>query len=239
MKRFFRMVLRRPLLLALGGLFVAGLAWAAFHSPQSGGDERSSAQEYEAPPPGMILVPAGEFFMGSNDSEAEPDERPLRRVFLPAFYIDRFEVTNRRYQEVKKDHRFPAGEEELPVTLVLKREAEEYGRLTGKRLPTNAEWEKAARGTDGRTYPWGDSFITASGKHGRPIKPSRLSMPPVTMSGSAARWRRCPRRIGDPQSGGAEVMTSVDKIEAKPEYLLHPFGCKRLEFGDWPNVLEQ
>ena len=116
------------------------------------------AQDYEPPPPGMVLVPASEFLMGSDNPNAEPDERPLRHVFLPAFYIDRFEVTNRRYQEFKKEHRYPPGEEDLPVTFVLKRDAEAFCRWAGKRLPTDAEWEKAARGTDGRIYPWGNDF---------------------------------------------------------------------------------
>jgi len=116
------------------------------------------SQEYEPPPPGMVFVPAGEFWMGSDDSNAEPDEKPLRKVFLPAFYIDRFESTNRRYKELMPGHRYPAGEDELPVTHVLKRDAEEFCRRAGRRLPSNAEWEKAARGTDGRVYPWGNEF---------------------------------------------------------------------------------
>lgn len=106
----------------------------------------------------MVFVPAGEFWMGSDDSNAEPDERPMRKIFLPAFYIDRIEVTNRRYQELVPAHRFPPGEENLPVTHVLKSEAEEFCRRAGRRLPTTAEWEKAARGTDGRVYPWGEVF---------------------------------------------------------------------------------
>jgi len=106
----------------------------------------------------MLLVPAGEFLMGNDDVNAEPDEKPLRKTFVPAFYIDRFEVTNRRYKEFKSDHRYPPGEDDLPVTFVLKRDAEAFCRWAGRRLPTNAEWEKAARGTDGRVYPWGNEF---------------------------------------------------------------------------------
>jgi formylglycine-generating enzyme required for sulfatase activity len=134
------------------------LAWAGAHSWIKLHQAKLCARAYEPPPPGMVLVPAGEFWMGSNDPTAEPDERPLRKVFLPAFYIDRFEVTNRRYQELKKDHRYPEGEDDLPVTFVLKHEAEEFCRRAGRRLPTNAEWEKAARGSDGRVYPWGNTF---------------------------------------------------------------------------------
>src|SRR5947209_20173649 len=89
------------------------------------------AKDYEPPPPGMVFVPAGEFLMGSDDAAADPDERPLRKVFLRAFYIDRIEVTNRRYGEFKTDHRFSPGEDDLPVTLVLKRDAEDFCRRAG------------------------------------------------------------------------------------------------------------
>jgi formylglycine-generating enzyme required for sulfatase activity len=108
----------------------------------------------------MVAVPAGWFWMGSDDAEAEPDEHPRRRVFLPAYYIDVHEVTNREFKQFKPAHTFPEGDEELPATKVYKTEAIAYARWAGKRLPSNAEWEKAARGTDGRRYPWGDRFET-------------------------------------------------------------------------------
>jgi formylglycine-generating enzyme required for sulfatase activity len=134
------------------------LAWGGTHLRETVHRGSLRSQEYEPPPLGMVFVPAGEFWMGSDDPNAEPDEKPLRKVFVPPFYIDRFEVTNRRYKELMADHRYPAGEDDLPVAHVLKRRAEEFCRMAGRRLPTAAEWEKAARGTDGRVYPWGNEF---------------------------------------------------------------------------------
>lgn len=128
--------------------------WAKFHRA------RLRSQQYEPPPTGMVFVPAGAFMMGSNDDVAEPDERPLRKQFVAAFYIDQYEVTNRRYKELMPDHQYPRGEDEFPATHVLKRDAEEFCRRAGRRLPSSAEWEKAARGTDGRAYPWGRDFRT-------------------------------------------------------------------------------
>ena len=107
-------------------------------------------------PRGMVLIPAGEFIFGVN--EGSPDERPQQRIHLPAFYIDRYEVTNAQFKEVFPNHPIAEGMENHPVTGVSYRLAEEYARRVGKRLPTEKEWEKAARGTDGRNYPWGSTF---------------------------------------------------------------------------------
>jgi formylglycine-generating enzyme required for sulfatase activity len=107
-------------------------------------------------PEGMVLVPAGEFIMGFD--QGAPDERPQRKVFLDAFYIDRYEVTNEEYQRVVPTHTFPKGKERFPVTGVSWEQARAYAEAVGKRLPREAEWEKAARGTDGREYPWGMRF---------------------------------------------------------------------------------
>jgi len=107
-------------------------------------------------PAGMVLVPAGEAIIGVDG--ASPDERPERKVPIDAFYIDKFEVTNEEFKAVFPSHRFSKGEERFPVVGVSFHRAAEYAQKTGKRLPTEAEWEKAARGTDGREYPWGMDF---------------------------------------------------------------------------------
>ena len=120
-----------------------------------------------APAP-MMLVPAGEFVMGAHQEYemADKDERTTHTVYLNAFSIDRYEVTTARYAKFIQETKRPApkywSEETLkqherkPVVGVDWNDAAAYCAWVEKRLPTGAEWEKAARGTDLRLYPWGN-----------------------------------------------------------------------------------
>jgi len=114
----------------------------------------------------MVRVPAGEFTMGSETGEE--DEKPVHIVYLDEYYIDKYEVTNAQYRVcVEAEVCVPPWNQERygdvtkanhPVGSVYWEQAVIYCEWAGKRLPTEAEWEKAARGTDGRVYPWGNEF---------------------------------------------------------------------------------
>lgn len=107
-------------------------------------------------PPGMVLVSAGEFLCGVD--KGSPDEQPQRRIDLPSFYIDKHKVTNIEFKQVFPSHTYEEDRANYPITGVSFRQAVAYAEAVGKRLPTELEWEKAARGTDGREYPWGNKF---------------------------------------------------------------------------------
>jgi formylglycine-generating enzyme required for sulfatase activity len=119
----------------------------------------------------MVLILAGEFWMGSPDGKGNNDEHPQHRVYLDTYYMDKFEVSVSRYTEFMQstgrgapdfwDQVNTVRHSNLPVVGVDWHDAEAYCRWAGKRLPTEAEWEKAARSTDGRTYPWGNEPPTS------------------------------------------------------------------------------
>ncbi|MEE9274790.1 MAG: SUMF1/EgtB/PvdO family nonheme iron enzyme [bacterium] len=107
----------------------------------------------------MVLVPAGRFIMGSE--EGGSDERPRRRIHLDAFYIDKYPVTNGRFRKFGKpayDFGIAFAGDQKPIVGVTWLQARDYCRWAGRRLPTEAEWEKAERGTDGRKFPWGEMW---------------------------------------------------------------------------------
>ena len=139
-------------------------------------------------PDNMTLIPAGEFRMGSNEEKANEREKPAHTVYIDAFCIDKYLVTNAQYKEFIDENPqwrkpqwfkkhisivhhngsylrhwsgddFPDGKDDHPVTRVSWYAAMAYSQWVGKRLPTEAEWEKAARGgLEGKKYPWGDAI---------------------------------------------------------------------------------
>lgn len=133
----------------------------------------------------MVEIPAGEFVMGSDTGR--PDERPERRVYLDAYSIDRYEVTNAQYQRFVAASEwdppgywpggsYPPGQADVPVVGVGWKEANAYCEWAGKRLPTEAEWEKACRGSDGRVYPWGNRMRSGRANEGRALPEVRAGM---------------------------------------------------------------
>jgi len=161
------------------GLLAAGvLILAAFLRPIPG--------HAQAAPEGMALVPEGDFWMGTEQDQAEKLkaqysthrlykgynfgwETPRRKIHLKSFYIDKTEVTNRDYARFVKatgakppitwnNGKYGPGLEDFPALYVTQADAEAYARWAGKRLPTEEEWEKAARGPNGQIYPWGNEF---------------------------------------------------------------------------------
>ncbi len=129
----------------------------------------------------MVLVPGGHFVMGSNTGDI--NHRPEHKVKVEEFYLDSWPVTNAEYKRFVEDtgyavpnydvnwcdttdynwnpetRMYPAGKENHPIVLVTWKDAMAYAEWAGKRLPTEAEWERAARGLEGRRYPWANQFI--------------------------------------------------------------------------------
>lgn len=174
-----------------------------------------AATDAERPDPvpvinGMVFIPAGEFAMGSTledvRSRAALDEFPQRMVFVDDYYIDVHEVTNVQYKffvdsmKVEppfhwgEDGNYPVGRDGYPVVGVTWEDAAAYARFVGKRLPTEPEWEKAARGLDRRRYPWGDQFDSDKANNSDELRPI-MSFPEgkspygvFDMAGNAAEW---------------------------------------------------
>lgn len=137
-----------------------------------------------ARPISTILIPPGAFIMGTDiesfygtalerSKHAKLDESPIHAVTLAPYYIDRYPVTNVEYERFTQSTEYPPPahwnsarlrheEAHLPVVGVNWHDATAYAQWAGKRLPTEAEWEKAARGVDGRMYPWGDDFESSN-----------------------------------------------------------------------------
>ena len=170
----------------------------------------------------MVYVPAGEFIMGSD--EGSSDEQPVHTVYLGAFCIDKYEVTNAQFaqflneqgnqveggvtwldleddycliKQMGGEYQPKSGYKDHPVVTVSWYGARAYCQWAGKRLPTEAEWEKACRGTDGRTYPWGEVIDCDHAQYGKcggetvPVRSKPKGASPygtLDMAGNVEEW---------------------------------------------------
>jgi serine/threonine-protein kinase len=170
---------------------------------------KTQANEMQLKLPGGLMmtflrVPAGKFLMGAleDDKEAEDDEKPHHKVYLDEYWIGETPVTNAQYKAYKKNHQYPHDKSDHPVTQISWYDAYDFctwlTTATGQKilLPTEAEWEKAARGTDGRLYPWGNQVpkkrfanfenakTTPVGKYPKDVSPYGV----LDMAGNVSEW---------------------------------------------------
>jgi formylglycine-generating enzyme required for sulfatase activity len=160
-----------PLYLVAGGALLAGLTVALLLKKKEQEEEIDFVPDYDTRYLGIewIRIPPGEFLMGDNFNEGEEDEQPVHTVHLGEYFISKYEVTFDQYDRffTEVSFRRPSdegwGRANRPVIDVKWASAEQFcqwlSRKTRKNihLPTEAQWEKAARGTDQRRYPWGNS----------------------------------------------------------------------------------
>ena len=220
---------------------------------------------------GMALIPAGEFQMGSDDGAT--DERPIHTVYVDAFYMDKYEVTNAQYKkfvdanpqwqkgridgrfhdghylQLWKGNNYPEGKGDHPVGAMGWYAAMAYAQWMGKRLPTEAEWEKAARGgLVGKTYPWGNTSDPTKANYDLAVGESTpVGSYPANayglydMCGNAAEWcldeyqanfyTNSPQR--NPIAGAASVDAILDNYTN-----VSPFGSRRvLRGGFWGSLV--
>ncbi|MCC7479136.1 SUMF1/EgtB/PvdO family nonheme iron enzyme [bacterium] len=208
----------------------------------------------------MLLVAGGEFLMGTPDKQiGDKDEKPQHKVSLPDFYIDKYPVTNRQFYsfvlaagykpEGNWDKYYSPETADLPVMAVSWADANAFARWAGKRLPTEAEWEKAARGSDGRTYPWGEDWsgtiLPRSDDNIFEVVGARDNVSPcgaVDMVGVIWQWTSSsytptypydPRAGGDKKvlrggaySNGRNIVRCANRYAESPNVALATFGFR-------------
>ncbi|MDQ6988032.1 MAG: SUMF1/EgtB/PvdO family nonheme iron enzyme [Mariprofundaceae bacterium] len=177
----------------------------------------------------MINIPGGVFIMGSDDVRTNAQNRPAHQVRTKAYRIDKYPVTEAQYAQFVaakkyrpplawKDGRIPRGTALHPVTMVSWYNARDYCTWAGKRLPTEAEWEKAARGTDGRRWPWSSTMIPGNLNtyykvgHTTPVNAYPAGVSPygvMDMAGNVQEW------VADEFAPYSGTMASDEVFQAK------------------------
>jgi len=186
-------------------------------------------------PPGMVYVPSGESIVGDEQLNN------VRKVFLEGFFIDIYPVTNVEYKKFDSSFSYRRGTGEHPAVSVTWYEAQEYAKSKGKRLPTEDEWEKAGRGEDGNTYPWGNDFVREKCNYKRlrifgkitPVQAFPLGKSPygcIDMSGNIWEWTASAYDDnGKVLKGGA--WSSPSKKFLRPAWRIKGFPKSMLGFG--------
>jgi formylglycine-generating enzyme required for sulfatase activity len=185
---------------------------------------------------GMGMIPAGPFLYGEKGKEQE--------LSLPAFMMDLYEVTNAEYAKVRP-HEYPPEKANHPVVGITWDEAKQYCETVGKRLPSEPEWEKAARGTDGRRFPWGDTYdpkkLNAEGRNNgtTPVDQFPDGRSPYglfDMAGNAWEWTTAAGSTYRPLRGGAwntgmQLVGNTVRIWNDPSYRDEAFGFRCVKDG--------
>lgn len=181
----------------VGLLLVAAIIGAVWYFSQSRTKPPNVPETRgQSVPAGMVAISGGTFMMG-RDSAEDPEETPAHSVTVPPFYLDKLPVTVSDYAKFAPARRI-VGDPARPATDVNWNDAEAYCQSKRLRLPTEAEWEYAARGSDGRLYPWGNNFspaltnsveaglrrLEAVGAHPDAASPFRI----LDMSGNVWQW---------------------------------------------------
>ncbi|MGV3724010.1 MAG: formylglycine-generating enzyme family protein [Actinomycetota bacterium] len=203
--------------LAVGALSLGAYGFLAVRPTPLSADQMRS--ERANTPPGFVYVPGGSFVVGSDDPDADDEARPARRVYLPSFYMGRTEVSHAEWKRFRPAHQIPDGLAKHPMTHITLEEARAYCAFVGGRLPTDREWEKAARGSDGRRYPWGD------------VLDAKLANIRERRSRAASNSRS----VAATQSGGAECVVGPSKllpVTAFPEGA-SPYGALNMAGNAW------